>query len=335
MDNSEWSLLDEGLGRLLDVSAPEDVGTRLDEFGWFALYEEDRGAAVRLLFRRHGIQQRSMPILALVMALALGESLWRRLDGSRETAVVLPALGEATPPGTRRAESPTSIDVDGMIQHSNAQQFLVAVQINGCYQVGEWIPHADPLIFADGLDPDLGLHKVVGGGEFHPLAAEDAAESGRWEEAVALARVGLASELTAIGERVLDRAVEYARTRQQFGSAVGSFQSIAHQLAEAKVELEAARAAVDEAVADQSVRTAALAKLLAGRAAIRSTARAQQVFGGIGFTWEHGLHFDVRRVVVLDSLLGTTAHLEREVGFAIRNAPSVFDLGGAVGAEAR
>src|SRR5581483_32386 len=78
--------------------------------------------------------------------------------------------------------------------------------------------------------------------------------------------------------------------------------------------LTAAEAAAAEAWADPGALTALLAKLWAGRAARLVGKQAQQVLGGMGFTWEHPFHRHARRALVLDGLLGSTTELQHELG---------------------
>jgi len=114
-------------------------------------------------------------------------------------------------------------------------------------------------------------------------------------------RVMLAADMAGGAERVLEMTVEYAKVRRQFGRAIGSFQAIQHQCADMSVEVEKAKAATyyaacadAEAAADAAL-AAAQAKAIAGDAYRFVTARAIQIHGGIGFTWEHDLHLYFKR----------------------------------------
>jgi alkylation response protein AidB-like acyl-CoA dehydrogenase len=72
-----------------------------------------------------------------------------------------------------------------------------------------------------------------------------------------------------------------------------------------------------------------LAKAAAGQAALLAARHCQQVLGGIGFTAEHELHHHVKRVLVLDGLLGSARELTREAGrrvIAAGTAPRLVDL---------
>jgi alkylation response protein AidB-like acyl-CoA dehydrogenase len=100
---------------------------------------------------------------------------------------------------------------------------------------------------------------------------------------------------------VLDLSVEYAKDRVQFGRPIGSFQAVKHRCADMLVDVEGMRSTVywaawciGAADADASV-SASTAKIWCGDASKRAMASALQVHGGIGFTWEHDLHFFLKR----------------------------------------
>jgi alkylation response protein AidB-like acyl-CoA dehydrogenase len=127
---------------------------------------------------------------------------------------------------------------------------------------------------------------------FHTAVALQAAES--------LGAAATAFQLT----------LDYARQRHQFDRPIGSFQVIKHRLADMYIELqcaEVAAAAAAEALDSGSDVAASVhtAKSVVGRAAAWVTSQAQQVHGGIGFTWEHVLHLYLRRAKVNELLLGS------------------------------
>jgi len=116
---------------------------------------------------------------------------------------------------------------------------------------------------------------------------------------------------------------------QRRGRAIAMFQAVRHHLAEAFVAVEAADAALAAAWDDGTPLTAAMAKAVAGRSARTVSRHCQQVLAGIGFTTEHDLHLYVRRVIVLDRLLGDSRSLTRRLGedlLAHRSLPSILPL---------
>lgn len=131
------------------------------------------------------------------------------------------------------------------------------------------------------------------------------------------ATLGVAESVGAMS-RLLEITVAYAKDRTAFGRPIGSFQALKHILADASfaVEVSAAGAtAAAHAVEDCSsvaAETASIAKAYVGDAGIAVTQACQQTHGGIGFTWEHDLHFYLRRLAVDRVLYGDPSwHRER------------------------
>jgi alkylation response protein AidB-like acyl-CoA dehydrogenase len=132
------------------------------------------------------------------------------------------------------------------------------------------------------------------------------------------AEIALAAELVGVAQWAMEQAVEYAKDRKQFDRPIGSYQAVAHRCAEMMLETESSRSAVYYAgwVADNEPETAALAasmaKSYAADAGWRVTASSLQVHGGIGFTWEHDLHFFLKRARTDGHLFGSPrSHRDR------------------------
>ena len=123
----------------------------------------------------------------------------------------------------------------------------------------------------------------------------------------------LSLEAVGIASKVLDLAVDYAKTREQFGRPIGVYQAVSHQLANTYVEMELARslaywAAWCVAEKDEQVDIAcAAAKAYCGDAAVDACERSIQVHGGIGFTWEHVLHEYYKRALWIQAQGGYAA----------------------------
>ena len=141
-----------------------------------------------------------------------------------------------------------------------------------------------------------------------PIGALANADLRRW---VALALAGTTADLVGIMQGALDLTVDYAKERRQYGVPIGSFQAVAHMLADASVHLEGARTtllhaawAVDSLDADDALAAAASAKAYASRAAREVCETAIQVHGGIGNTWECLAHVYLRRSLVSTAIFG-------------------------------
>ncbi len=130
--------------------------------------------------------------------------------------------------------------------------------------------------------------------------------------------VGLADAVGA-AQAVLDLAVAYATVRHQFGRAIGSFQAVQHLCVDMLETIELARSGVLHAawaadVGDAAARIAALRlKSFSDRLATVGD-QAIQVFGGIGFTWEHDSHLYLKRLLGWSALFGPSWAYRREVG---------------------
>jgi alkylation response protein AidB-like acyl-CoA dehydrogenase len=148
------------------------------------------------------------------------------------------------------------------------------------------------------LDPTRKLFRVeLDGAPAQSLAHEPARVSSAYATIITM----LAAENVGVAQRAMEMAVEYARDRKQFDRPIGSYQAVSHRCAQMLLEVEGARSlsywaawAVDNEPGTAPL-AASMAKAYAGDAGFRVTASALQVLGGIGFTWEHDLHFFLKR----------------------------------------
>ncbi|MFF0740859.1 acyl-CoA dehydrogenase family protein [Streptomyces sp. NPDC004111] len=191
-------------------------------------------------------------------------------------------------------------------------------------QVGELIPHfADADVVRDlerealartvrpvrTVDPLTPLHRVPAGAAAPP---EPSAES------ILLT----AAEQAGSAARTVELAVQHARTREQFGQAVGAFQAVKHLCAQMLVRSEMARTAVHAAAVTGAGAEIAAAKLLADEAAEHNARDCLQVCGGMGFTWESDVHLHLKRAWVRAARGPSRARLERELADALLTEPA-------------
>ncbi|MFZ4688013.1 MAG: acyl-CoA dehydrogenase family protein [Polymorphobacter sp.] len=112
-----------------------------------------------------------------------------------------------------------------------------------------------------------------------------------------------AHEQMGAAEALMERARDYANTRRAFGQPIGAFQSVKHRIAELYALVELARAnAIHAASRDGAadfIKAAAAARLSATEAYDTAARDCVQVHGGIGVTWESGLHLHMRRARTL------------------------------------
>ena len=135
------------------------------------------------------------------------------------------------------------------------------------------------------------------GVEAEPLTEAD----GSIEQAYAAIAATLAAESTGVAQRAMEMAVAYAKDRKQFDRPIGAYQAVSHRCAQMLLEVEGARSATYYAAwaldheSESAPLAASMAKAYASEAGWRVASSALQVHGGIGFTWEHDLHFFLKR----------------------------------------
>jgi alkylation response protein AidB-like acyl-CoA dehydrogenase len=158
----------------------------------------------------------------------------------------------------------------------------------------------------------------LAGGDGEPLGDASAIDRMRVR-----AFAALAMEAVGISARVLELAVEHAKTREQFGKPIGIYQAVSHKLADSYQLTELARSlaywaawAVSEDDQEAPV-AAAAAKAYASDVAVTVCEYAIQAHGGIGFTWEHPLHRYYKRAEWIQSYGGFPAEQRAEIAAAI------------------
>jgi alkylation response protein AidB-like acyl-CoA dehydrogenase len=162
-------------------------------------------------------------------------------------------------------------------------------------------------IVLDGIE--IPKERVLGGGPcgWAPI-----------EQALDRAAAMLAAEMAGGSQYCLDKSIEYAKVRKQFGRPIGSFQGVSHRCSEMLLQIEGARSLTyyaawccDEDPASSPIATSS-AKAAASDTFRSCTAQAIQIHGGIGFTWEANLHLWYRRAFWSAAYLGdAVTHRER------------------------
>lgn len=311
-----WQRMAEeiGVGYLL---LPEDAGG-LGE----ALVE------LTLVAEEGGYQLLTAPLLASVLsARVLARSglkdpeVWQPLgDGSKVIAPVL-----AGSPGTWSPESVTVTASDGrlsgrcefVVDDATADWLLVAALSQS--GVSLFLVDGDAAGVAravvDTLDRTRRLSTVefegALGRELNLSETSAGAISAAYDEAL----VVLAAEQVGVAQRALDLAVDYVKTREQFGRPVGSFQAVKHLLADALVAVESARSSVTVAAhaTGELGSRASLTLARCSQVAVKVTAASIQAHGGIGYTWEHNAHLLLKRARANSLLLGSPSTHRRRV----------------------
>lgn len=140
---------------------------------------------------------------------------------------------------------------------------------------------------------------------------------GPLDAALTLGRACAASSLVGAGDQAFKTTLDYLKTRKQFGRLIGEFQALQHRAAHLFTELELAKAATLAALQaidagrPDAEQAAGIAKAKAGRVAELAVQEAVQMHGGVGMTDEFDVGLFMKRVRVLNELLGD-AHFHAE-----------------------
>lgn len=141
------------------------------------------------------------------------------------------------------------------------------------------------------------------------LLAEGDAAVATLSTAIDVGVVAMAREQVGGASACLDMSVEYAKSRFQFGRAIGSFQAVKHMCADVLVALEHARSVAVHACRagdpDEQAIAVPMAKSVCSDAYIKAAGDMIQIHGGIGFTWEHDAHLYFKRAKSTSLLLGS------------------------------
>jgi alkylation response protein AidB-like acyl-CoA dehydrogenase len=140
----------------------------------------------------------------------------------------------------------------------------------------------------------------------------------------------LAAETVGVAQHAMEMAVEYARDRKQFGRPIGSYQAVSHRCAQMLLEVEGSRSAAyyagwcADAEPESLPAASSGAKAYSSDAGWRVCGSSLQVHGGIGFTWEHDLHFFLKRAKTNAMLFGSAReHRDRVASVALAKPETV------------
>ena len=301
VDLDLWSAM-AGMG-LTSLLVPSALGGGGATLGEVAVVAEQAGrflACVPLLSTTL-----ASATLARLDGDAAREVLARTVAGARPTLVASSPDGAGVAGQRVATRGPAGWTVDGyaslVLDGATATDLVVAADVAGV----PGLFHVDPA--SAGVrrtgSGTLDQTRRLAGIEFRGAAAVplgDAPATPVLSAAYDVAGAVLAAEQVGGAAAVLDLAVRHARTRMQFGRAVGSFQAVKHHCANMVVLVELARTAAAAATATplddaDLARAAAVAQSYCAEAFYRCASTAVQVLGGIGFTWEHPAHLYLKR----------------------------------------
>lgn len=264
-DEALWKMLCEQVGAAALV-IPEELGGAGGELADAAVVLEELGKGLV-----------PTPLLGTTLAeLAL-------LSVDEPDSELLEGLAEGTSIGT-------VVFDPGYVVNGNVADVVIAVD-------GENLTHWTSFTVTPTVSMDI----------TRPLAAVEASETaplGSDPGLADLAAILIAAEQVGAASKCLDLTVQYTKDRVQFGRPIGSFQALKHRMADLYVAVQSAKAVVDEAVADPTPTSAALARLAASEAFSKVAAEAVQMHGGIAITWESDIQLYFKRAHNSAQLLG-------------------------------
>ncbi len=269
------------------------------ELGWpgIALVEEYGGeglGAVELIILQEELGYFCAP--SPFIANAYAGAIIQAAGSDEQKAEWLPGIAS----GEARGSAEMACDPDPILGASGGASILVMASGDGAKLVK---PEDAELEQIDMIDTTRAYFRVKAeGGDDLP---------GDIAHAVSVGQIAMSAELVGVAQRALDMSVEYAKERQQFGRAIGSYQAVSHRLADMLWEVEEARSLTYSAAwaadADPDLLpiAASMAKARASDAATSVTHNAIQTLGGIGFTWEHDVHFFLKRARASAQMMGS------------------------------
>ena len=265
------------------------------------------------LIVRHGSERQQRDFLPAIVAGGVRIAIAvLEADQGYDPAAVATRFADGRLTGTKvLGGDAAAADVVLVVARTAAGTALVAVEGD---RPGVTITAHDDLDPASGFGAIAFRDVAVGAGatigEAGPGRAVD-----RFVDVAATVHAGL---LIGIAGRMLAASVAYARSRVQFGQPIGAFQAIKHRCADMAVAVEAGRSAAYYAFwaatedAPDRARAASMAKAYCGDVGRQVGNETIQVHGGMGFTWELGLHRYLRRAKAIEHSFGDAAwHNER------------------------
>ncbi len=280
------------------ASFDADLWRAMVDQGWLGIeLPEDLalgGVEVAIMCEELGRHAAPAPYLPTVLAIdvfaAAGDESWveRLVDGS---ALACVAWDAAAP-----------------VPYAPTADVAIVCADDGVY--------AQELVEKPAREPAMDLTRELGWLSFDKTSARQLGGVHLRDRLIDRGATFTSADLLGGASRALDMAVEYAKDRVQFGRPIGSFQAVKHRCADMLVDVEGMRSTVywaawcNTASDPEASIAASTAKVWCSDASKRVMASALQVHGGIGFTWEHDLHFFLKRAQ-LDQLAFGDASFHR------------------------
>ncbi|MFE1927818.1 acyl-CoA dehydrogenase family protein [Streptomyces asoensis] len=306
-DLAAWKALSDGMG-LAGLLVPERLGGQGASHREVAVVLEELGRAVA------PVPYLSSAVVATEALLAVGdEELLGRLASGRTIgalAVGLHTAPGAAPKAVRVEDGLLRGEVSAVADAAVADVLLVPADDGGLYAVDASAVTVTPQVSFD-LTRPLATVTLTG------VPGRRLGDAGPAVRRALRAGAGLlASEQLGLADWALTETVRYLKERKQFNRPVGGFQAVKHRLAQLWLEVvnlrAVARGAADALATGADVDIAvAVAQAYAAGVAVHAAEEALQLHAGIGMTWEHPVHLNLKRAKA-DSIAYGTAGAHRE-----------------------
>ena len=270
------------------------------EAGWTELVDQENAVELAIVLEELGRATDPTPLLATLTQFA-------PLVGDRFDPLSAGAAVYSGVTAVRDAEGWVLTGTDRFVLDGDRAERLAVVTPAGVFLVDAQHTTTRRI---DVFDPVLHVAEVsfvgVHVAETERLPADT-------ERARHVALMGMAITMVGACQRILDLALDHAKSRQQFGVAIGTFQAIQHKATDMYVAIERARAltyfaALTIAADDPRRRlAAAMAKASAGECQALVFRHGLQMFGAMGFTWENDVQFALKRAKAGELMLGGAA----------------------------
>nr|WP_218620259.1 acyl-CoA dehydrogenase family protein [Mycolicibacterium hippocampi] len=279
---------------------PAPLWSSYVEAGWTELVDQENAVELAIVLEELGRATDPTPLLATLTQFA-------PLVGDRFDPLSAGAAVYSGVTAVRDAEGWVLTGTDRFVLDGDRAERLAVVTPAGVFLVDAQHTTTRRI---DVFDPVLHVAEVsfvgVHVAETERLPADT-------ERARHVALMGMAITMVGACQRILDLALDHAKSRQQFGVAIGTFQAIQHKATDMYVAIERARAltyfaALTIAADDPRRRlAAAMAKASAGECQALVFRHGLQMFGAMGFTWENDVQFALKRAKAGELMLGGAA----------------------------
>jgi len=327
----------------------EDYWNLFAELGWLTVpfSEEDGGfgaSAVDLMVMMEELGK-GMVVEPFVATAVMAGSLISALGSDQQKAELIPKImaGELqlacaiSEPGSRynlASVATSATETDGktvlngskvaVLNGANADKLLVVARTAGAQLDREGI--SIYLIDTNAPGVNRNVYRNIDGHSAANIRLENVeadsaqrlGEAGQaltaLEQVVDVATVAIAAEAVGALDSLLQKTVEYSKTRKQFGVPIGTFQALQHRMADMFVECQLARSIVmmaamklDSSAGDSDkAKAVAAAKSRLGKAILKVSQEAVQLHGGIGITDELDVAHFFKRVTAIETMFGNS-----------------------------